>query len=80
MPWPLPPATRRLVGLLFLLAGVLLLIGVGLRLSVIYYEFQRLGSEAINSTRLILSLVMLVTAILMLRYGWRERTGNHTVD
>ncbi|SNR45853.1 hypothetical protein SAMN06269173_102601 [Hymenobacter mucosus] len=66
--------------MLFLLSGTLLLIGVGLRLTIIYYEFQRLGEAAINSTRLILSLVMLVTAVLMLRYGWRERTGNHTID
>lgn len=80
MSWPLPPTTRRLVGWLFLIAGFLLLLGVGLRLGVVYYEYQQLGSAALNSTRLILSLMMLVAAMLMLRYGWRERRGNDTVD
>lgn len=80
MSWPLPPTTRRLVGWLFLIAGFLLLLGVGLRLGVVYYEYQQLGEGALNSTRLILSLMMLVAAMLMLRYGWRERRGNDTVD
>lgn len=80
MSWPLPPTTRRLVGWLFLIAGLLLLLGVGLRLGVVYYEYQRLGEEALNSTQLVMSLMMLVAAMLMLRYGWRERRGNDTVD
>lgn len=80
MSWPLRPATHRLVGWLFLIAGFLLLLGVVLRLGVVYYEYQALGSASLNSTRIILSLMMLVAALMMLRYGWRARRGNDTVD
>ncbi|RSK37093.1 hypothetical protein [Hymenobacter metallilatus] len=80
MAWPLPPATRRLVGLLFLIAGFLLLLGVALRLYVIYDAYQRLGADAVGSTQLILSLMMVIGGVMMLRYGWRERRGNDTVD
>ncbi|GGG29242.1 hypothetical protein [Hymenobacter glacieicola] len=80
MSWPLPPTTRRLVGWLFLIAGFLLLLGVGLRLGVVYYEYERLGPDALSSGRLVISMTMLVAAIMMLRYGWRERRGNDTVD
>ncbi|MDU0369427.1 hypothetical protein ACFPAF_03400 [Hymenobacter endophyticus] len=80
MAWPLPPTTRRLVGLLFLLAGFLLLLGVALRLYVVYDTYQRLGADAVASTQLVIYLIMLVAAVMMLRYGWRERRGNDTVD
>ncbi|MBT9394717.1 hypothetical protein KLP40_16220 [Hymenobacter sp. NST-14] len=80
MPWPLPPATRRLVAWLFLTAGFLLLLGVGLQLWVMYAEYQRLGNAALSSTALVVRLIMLVAAVMMLRYGWRERRGNDTVD
>ncbi|MET4105437.1 hypothetical protein [Hymenobacter sp. UYP22] len=80
MAWPLPPTTRRLVGLLFLLAGFLLLLGVALRLYVVYDTYQRLGADAVASTQLVIYLIMLVGAVMMLRYGWRERRGNDTVD
>jgi multisubunit Na+/H+ antiporter MnhB subunit len=80
MAWPLPPATRRLVGWLFLIAGWMLLLGVALRLYVVYDAYQRLGAAALVSTQLVLYLMMLVAGLLMLRYGWRERRGNDTVD
>ncbi|UOQ78542.1 hypothetical protein MUN84_08315 [Hymenobacter sp. 5516J-16] len=80
MSWPLPPTTRRLVGWLFLIAGFLLLLGVGLRLGVVYYEYERLGPDVLSSGRIVISLTMLVAAVMMLRYGWRERRGNDTVD
>ncbi|MCA8831770.1 hypothetical protein [Hymenobacter pini] len=80
MAWPLPPRTRRFVGLLFLIAGFLLLLGVALQLYVVYDAFQRMGNEAVSSTRLILLLMMVVGGVMMLRYGWRERRGNDTVD
>jgi multisubunit Na+/H+ antiporter MnhB subunit len=80
MAWPLPPNTRRLVGLLFLIAGFMLLVGVALRLYVVYDAYQRLGTDAVTSSRLVLYLMMVVGGVLMLRYGWRERRGNDTVD
>ncbi|UPL48519.1 hypothetical protein [Hymenobacter sublimis] len=80
MSWPLPPTTRRLVGWLFLIAGFLLLLGVGLQLGVVYYEYERLGPDVLSSGRIVISLTMLVAAVMMLRYGWRERRGNDTVD
>ena len=80
MAWPLPPATRRLVGWLFLLAGALLLTGVGLRLYVLYDAYQRLGAGAVASTQLVIYLMMVVGGVMMLRYGWREWRGNDTVD
>lgn len=80
MAWPLPPDTRRLVGSLFLLAGFLLLLGVALRLYVVYDAYQRLGAAAVTSTQLVIYLIMVVGAVMMLRYGWRERRGNDTVD
>ncbi|MBX0291266.1 hypothetical protein K3G63_12505 [Hymenobacter sp. HSC-4F20] len=80
MSWPLRPSTQRLVGWLFLLAGFLLVLGVMLRLGVVYYEYQQVGSNGLQSGRLLLSLLMLVAALMMLRYGWRARRGNDTVD
>ncbi|WP_426493228.1 hypothetical protein [Hymenobacter sp. 102] len=80
MAWPLPPNTRRLVGLLFLIAGFMLLVGVALRLYVVYDAYQRLGADAVTSTKLVLYLMMVIGGVLMLRYGWRERRGNDTVD
>ena len=80
MPWPLPPTTRRLVAWLFLTAGFMLLLGVSLQLWIMYAEFQRLGSGGVSSTALVVRLIMLVAAVMMLRYGWRELRGNDTVD
>ncbi|RSK51147.1 hypothetical protein [Hymenobacter rigui] len=80
MPWPLPSATRRLVGVLFLIAGFMLLLGVVLRLYVVYDAYQRLGADAVASTQLVVYLMMMIGALMMLRYGWRERRGNDTVD
>jgi len=80
MAWPLPPATRRLVGFLFLTAGFMLLMGVGLRLYVVYDAYQRLGTDALAAQQLVLYMIMLIAALMMLRYGWRERRGNDTVD
>ncbi|NVO30167.1 hypothetical protein [Hymenobacter lapidiphilus] len=80
MAWPPTPATRRVIAWLFLTAGILLVLGVSMQLWVIYAEYQRLGSDNLNSTALVLRLMLLVTAVMMLRYGWRELRGNDTVD
>ncbi|TGE09961.1 hypothetical protein [Hymenobacter fodinae] len=80
MPWPLSPPTRRLVGLLFLLSGTLLVIGEALRMYVLYTLYSTQGPESITSVQLIINLTLLVLGLLMLRYGWRERRGNDTVD
>ncbi|MFD2787715.1 hypothetical protein [Hymenobacter rubripertinctus] len=80
MAWPLPPTTRRIVAWLFLTGGVLLLLGVGLQLWIMYAEYQRLGTGGLSSTALVVRLMMLVASVMMLRYGWRELRGNDTVD
>ncbi|SES83790.1 hypothetical protein [Hymenobacter actinosclerus] len=80
MAWPPTPATRRLVAWLFLTAGFLLVLGVSMQLWIMYEEFQRLGNGGVSSTALIVRLMMLVAAVMMLRYGWREVRGNDTVD
>lgn len=80
MPWPLPPATRRLVGLLFLISGALLVLGQLLRMYVIYTLYSERGPDSVTSVQLIINLSLLVLGLLMLRYGWRERRGNDTVD
>lgn len=76
MAWPLPPATRRLVGWLFLIAGTLLLLGVALRVFVLYDAYQRLGMAALTIQQMLLHLTMLIAALLMLRYGWHERRAD----
>ncbi|TGD81418.1 hypothetical protein [Hymenobacter wooponensis] len=80
MPWPLSPPTRRLVGLLFLLSGALLVIGEALRMYVLYTLYATQGPNAITSVQIVINLTLLVLGLLMLRYGWRERRGNDTVD
>ena len=80
MAWPPTPATRRIIAWLFLTAGILLVLGVSMQLWIIYAEYQRLGSGSLNSTALVLRLMMLVAAVMMLRYGWRELRGNDTID
>ncbi|SNC75708.1 hypothetical protein SAMN06265337_3014 [Hymenobacter gelipurpurascens] len=80
MPWPLSPATRRLVGLMFLLSGALLVIGQVLRMYVMYTLYSESGPESVTSVQLVINLSMLVLGLLLLRYGWRERRGNDTVD
>jgi hypothetical protein len=69
-----------LVGLLFLLSGALLVIGEALRMYVLYTLYSTQGPESITSVQLIINLTLLVLGLLMLRYGWRERRGNDTVD
>ncbi|MBT2556314.1 hypothetical protein J7E24_00805 [Hymenobacter sp. ISL-91] len=80
MAWPPTPATRRIIAWLFLTAGILLVLGVSMQLWIIYAEYQRLGPGNLNSTALVLRLMMLVAAVMMLRYGWREIRGNDTID
>jgi hypothetical protein len=69
-----------LVGLLFLLSGALLVIGEALRMYVLYTLYATQGTDAVTSVQIIINLTLLVLGLLMLRYGWRERRGNDTVD
>ncbi|UYZ62843.1 hypothetical protein [Hymenobacter weizhouensis] len=54
---------------------MLLLLGQVLRLVVTYYEYRRLGAEAISAVQLAMQLLLLLAAMLLLRYGWHERRG-----
>lgn len=69
--------SNRNRGVLYLLAGFLLL-GVQLsRLPGFYNDWQ---TEALDTPRFFLSMVILIGALFMLRAGWRMRRGGHTID
>ncbi len=78
---PLPPVTRRLVGMLNMLAGFMLLSALTLRLVVTYWAYRQAGVAALYNREMVLSLMVLVGGVFLLRYGWRllRRQGG-TVD
>ena len=67
---PLPPITRRLVGRLNMLAGIMLLLALALRIYVTYYAYQLAGVAALFNRELVVSLLLLVGGILLVRLGW----------
>ena len=77
---PLPPASRRLVGLLYMIAGGLLLVAQLINLGKIAYLWRTSLMPVLPVTRLILDVLMLVGAILLLRYGWRVRQDGRISD
>ncbi|GAA4014736.1 hypothetical protein GCM10022408_29970 [Hymenobacter fastidiosus] len=76
MPRKLHPVSQKIVGWLFLTAGVLLLLGLLLRLVVLCYRFRATGLPGISGREGALGLAMLAAALIMLRVGWRMRTSN----
>ncbi|UOQ98332.1 hypothetical protein MUN81_02315 [Hymenobacter sp. 5317J-9] len=74
---PLPPPTRRLVGLLLALSGVLLGIGMLLKVYVAVYMWYTSGAQ--NASALLLSayLVGLLASGLLVRMGLRMRRGEN---
>ena len=61
---PLPPVTRRLVGLLNMLAGFMLLAALVLRLGVTYWAYQQAGPAALYNREMVLSLVLFTIGVL----------------
>lgn len=79
---PLPPVTRRLVGMLNMLAGFMLLAALVLRLGVTYVAYRQAGPAALYNREMVLSLAVLVGGVFLLRYGWRllRRSPNDVID
>jgi hypothetical protein len=72
-PRPLPPVTRRLVGWLLLLAGVLLALGVLLQVYVVVYMGLRSGFASLSWQRVGTLTLGLVTSGVLAYYGWQLR-------
>lgn len=68
-PRPLPPATRRFVGWLLLLAGVLLALGVLLQIGIAVYVSEQSGFEAVGWGRLGTLALGLAAATVLGYYG-----------
>jgi nitrate reductase gamma subunit len=76
----LSPATRRIVGLMMIVAGGLLVIAQVLRFAVSAAEWQQGGWSTVQTTYLLLSVLMLGLGILIIRYGWRMRQDGRISD
>ncbi|RTQ53263.1 hypothetical protein EJV47_00545 [Hymenobacter gummosus] len=76
----LSPTTRRLVGLMLIVAGGLLVIAQVLRFAVTAAEWQQGGWNAVQTTYLVLSVLMLSLGVLIIRYGWRMRQDGRISD
>lgn len=76
----LSPATRRLVGLMLIVAGGLLVAAQILRFGVTAAEWQQGGWNAVETTYLVLTVLMLAVGVLIIRYGWRMRRDGHVSD
>jgi hypothetical protein len=75
----LPPASPRLVGWLLLTSGLMLALGLLLRLVVAVYLWGAGYAEELPVGQLLLNLLALVGAGLLVRYGRRLlRGGNVT--
>ncbi|WBA40618.1 hypothetical protein [Hymenobacter canadensis] len=68
---PLPPVTRRIVGMMTVLAGFMLLVAFFLRMGLTYYAYKQAGPAAIYNREFLMSLLLLAGSGLLLRYGWR---------
>ncbi|WP_162550092.1 hypothetical protein [Hymenobacter nivis] len=78
---PLSPATRRLLGWMFLWTGILLGLGQLIRLSIAAYAWSIEGIEGgLEVGLVLLYLLGLVGASLLVRYGRRLLRGGQLVD
>jgi len=68
---PLPPVTRRLVGMMNMLAGSMLLLALVLRAGLTYYAYRQAGIAALYNRQFIVSLLLLAGGVLLLWFGWR---------
>ncbi|WP_156176444.1 hypothetical protein [Hymenobacter terrenus] len=72
---PLPPPTRRLVGLLLVLSGGLLALGLSLKVYVSVYSWRTVGLQSQSALLLSVNLVGLLASGLLMRMGLRMRRG-----
>ncbi|MBD2714382.1 hypothetical protein KBK19_04980 [Microvirga sp. STR05] len=78
---PLPPVTRRIVGMMNVLAGFMLLTALALRMGVTYVAYQQAGMAALYNQQFFISLLLLAGGMFLLRYGWRMlRRKNNVID
>jgi len=73
---PLPPTTRRLVGLLLMLSGAMLGVGLLLKVYVAVYSWNVGGYESPSAAVLSVNLVGLLASGLLMRMGLRMRRGD----
>ena len=73
---PLPPATRRLVGLLCIFSGGLLAVGLLLKVAVGVYAWQTAGAQSPPALQLSFNLLGLLASGLLMRFGLRMRRGD----
>ena len=73
---PLPPVTNRLVGLLLIVSGLLLGVGLLLRVVVSVYSWSTSGTYATSAMLLSVNLLGLLASGLLMRWGLRMRRGN----
>ena len=71
---PLPSATSRFVGLLLLFSGVLLGLGLFLKIGVLLYRWNT-GAAELPVALLALNLLGLLAGGLLMRWGLRMRRG-----
>jgi hypothetical protein len=77
-PAPLPPATRHLVGLLLMLSGLLMGLGLLLRMAVGIYSWNMGGPQGALAPVLSVNLLGLLASGLLMRWGLRMRRGPRT--
>jgi|GEM_PF-6800725 len=74
----LRPGTRRVVGGLFVAAGILLALGLAIRLALLAYSWSSATIQPYGL--LLLNLLALVAAGLMIRYGRQLARGGRLSD
>jgi len=78
MATPLPPPTRRLVGLLLLLSGGMLGVGLLMKVCIGVYSWNTVGYQNPTALKLSANLVGLLACGLLMRMGLRMRRGGRT--
>lgn len=76
----LTPRSRRIAGLLFIVAGGLLVVAQLLRFGVLASRWNGTGWAGVDTTYLVLTVLMLLVAVLLIRYGWRMRRDGRMSD
>ena len=74
---PLPPPTRRLVGLLLMVSGVMLGVGLLLKVYVAVYSWTTGSYQSPSAALLTVNLVGLLASGLLMRMGLRMRRGDN---
>ena len=74
---PLPPPTRRLVGLLLMVSGVMLGVGLLLKVYVAVYSWTTGSYQSPSAALLTVNLVGLLASGLLMRMGLRMWRGDN---